>query len=33
VPEKEPFKGDIKGFTDNDGDGDPLIDDAIIDED
>ncbi|HFB99577.1 MAG TPA: hypothetical protein ENJ53_02120 [Phaeodactylibacter sp.] len=30
---KEPFKGDIKGFTDNDGDGDPLIDDAIIDED
>lgn len=33
TPEKEPFKGDIKGFTDNDGDGDPLIDDAIIDED
>lgn len=31
--EKEPFKGEIKGFTDNDGDGDPLIDDAIIDED
>jgi len=31
--EKEPFQGDIKGFTDNDGDGDPLIDDAIIDED
>ncbi len=34
APEKkEPFKGEIKGFTDNDGDGDPLIDDAIIDED
>lgn len=31
--EKEPFQGDIKGFTDTDGDGDPLIDDAIIDED
>lgn len=30
--EKEPFKGDIKGYTDNDGDGDPMIDDAIIDE-
>ena len=30
---KEPFKGEIKGFTDIDGDGDPLIDDAIIDED
>lgn len=24
---------DIAGFTDNDGDGDPLIDDAIVDED
>jgi len=33
APEKEPFKGDIKGYTDNDGDGDPMIDDAIIDED
>ncbi|MFK8006160.1 MAG: hypothetical protein AB8H03_07310 [Saprospiraceae bacterium] len=32
-PQKEPFKGEIKGFTDIDGDGDPLIDDAIIDED
>lgn len=32
-PEKKPFKGEIKGFTDIDGDGDPLIDDAIIDED
>ena len=31
--EKEPFKGEIKGYTDLDGDGDPLIDDAIIDED
>ena len=31
--EKEPFKGEIKGYTDTDGDGDPLIDDAIIDED
>ena len=31
--EKEPFKGDIKGFTDSDGDGDPVIDDAILDED
>jgi len=30
---KEPFQGEIKGFTDVDGDGDPLIDDAIIDED
>lgn len=30
---KEPFKGDIKGYTDTDGDGDPMIDDAIIDED
>jgi len=30
---KEPFQGEIKGFTDIDGDGDPLIDDAIIDED
>ena len=30
---KEPFEGDIKGFTDNDGDGDPLIDDAEIEED
>ncbi len=30
---KEPFRGEIKGFTDIDGDGDPLIDDAIIDED
>ncbi len=33
TPEKEPFKGEIKGYTDLDGDGDPLIDDAIIDED
>ena len=33
APEKKPFKGEIKGFTDIDGDGDPLIDDAIIDED
>lgn len=33
APKKEPFKGEIKGFTDLDGDGDPLIDDAIIDED
>jgi len=31
--EKEPFKGEIKGFTDTDGDGDPMIDDAILDED
>ncbi len=31
--EKESFKGDIKGYTDTDGDGDPMIDDAIIDED
>ena len=30
--EKEPFKGDIHGFEDTDGDGDPLIDDAIIEE-
>lgn len=30
---KEPFKGEIKGYEDHDGDGDPLIDDAIIDED
>jgi ElaB/YqjD/DUF883 family membrane-anchored ribosome-binding protein len=30
---KKPFKGEIKGFTDIDGDGDPLIDDAIMDED
>ena len=30
--EKEPFKGDIHGFDDADGDGDPLIDDAIIEE-
>ena len=28
--EKEPFKGDIKGYTDTDGDGDPMIDDAIV---
>jgi ElaB/YqjD/DUF883 family membrane-anchored ribosome-binding protein len=33
TPEKEPFKGEIKGYTDLDGDGDSLIDDAIIDED
>ena len=33
APKKKPFKGEIKGFTDIDGDGDPLIDDAIIDED
>ena len=31
--EKEPFKGDVKGYTDLDGDGDPVIDDAILDED
>ncbi len=30
--EKEPFKGDIKGFNDHDGDGDPMIDDAIIED-
>ena len=30
--DKEPFKGDIHGFNDLDGDGDPLIDDAIIEE-
>ena len=31
--EKEPFQGEVKGFNDADGDGDPVIDDAIIDED
>jgi len=30
--EKEAFQGDIHGFDDLDGDGDPLIDDAIIEE-
>ena len=32
-PEKKPSGGSITGFNDDDGDGDPLIDDAIIDED
>jgi len=30
---KEEFKGEVKGFTDNDDDGDPVIDDAIIIDD
>lgn len=30
--EKKLFEGDIHGFDDADGDGDPLIDDAIIEE-
>ncbi|MEM6967627.1 MAG: hypothetical protein AAF573_22885, partial [Bacteroidota bacterium] len=28
--QKAPFKGEIKGYEDHDGDGDPMIDDAII---
>ena len=31
--DKKPFQGTIAGFEDHDGDGDPLIDDAIIEED
>lgn len=30
---KDKFEGEIYGFEDQDGDGDPLIDDAIIDHD
>jgi len=33
APEKPKFQGSVKGFEDHDGDGDPVIDDAIIEED